>query len=375
MNRSFEQSINSYKEVAKDALEGDLSSKEQAELDAELASKIRRISQSRESTPEDQQRIYALQKKKQEIMLALKERIRNLDTDKELGPRNNERRVRQENGVFKVRLRNGKEVPATKGEIMTDMDWGMYYHLDPKTVDRNVRKRYLIEDAKHELEELLDKQITIDEVSSAQTHEWKRVAYEEREKSSGIATGLLAEKMVKGYLKQLSYDLDDADFDVINADAHQDVDQKMDFIVKRKRHERGVEVEETAAIERVGVQFTTNMSEETLRHKEWQLNRAWQELQRDNSIKRSEDATAKDDAIKDLVLVQIPPTQVREAYYAWKNNDRLPGGPQKQWDEEVKEDVFRGVMKDVLPEEEINDQWEKVLENKGPGEVGEELST
>ena len=346
MKKGFERTIRDYNEIAKDFVEGGLSQEEEADLESELASRVRRATRDRDSDHETQWRVYDVQGKKQEIMQKLKERIALLDDPEHVREkRDDERLAIGTEGGFLVRSRDGREVIATKGEIMTDMDWGVYYHLDPATVDRNTRKRYLIEDAKQELQRLLDEQITVDALGSAQTDSMKREAYAGRAESTGKETGFLAEKMTKGYLKQLSFDLD-VDFDVLESDAQQDVERKIDFIVKRKRHERGVEVEEDTkeSVERVGVQFTTNMSEEAHEHKQYQVDREKQMLR------------TADPKIKDLVLVQIPPRQVREAFYAWKD-DPIPGGPQKYWDDEVKEGVFRGVMDEVLTRDEIDDQW------------------
>lgn len=274
-------------------------------------------------------------------MVKLKERIAALGTEHERERRYDERLVQQENGRFVVRGEGrGPDVAVTKGELMTDMDWGLYYHLDPATVDRNVRKRYLIEDAKQELARLLDAQITTDEVASGYTSDGLRAAYTARAESSGLETGFLAERMTKGFLRKLSYDIDGADFEVLEADAFQDVNSKMDFIIHRKKHQRGVEVQKA---EWVGVQFTTNTSKETVAHKEHQLERVRQRLD-------------PQEGIKDVVLVQIPAHEVRQSYNAWQK-DPQPGGPEKLWSQRTQETVFRGVMKDILAPAEINEQW------------------
>lgn len=351
MRFSFEKIISSYSDLAQEGREN-LSEQEAAELEAATARALRRAARTRQSQEGAQEAIFAMQQRKQEIMAKLKERIAALGTEAELERREGERLVEQVNGKYVVRGEGkGPDVVATKGEIMTDMDWGLYYHLDAGSVDRNVRKRYLIEDAKQELQRLLDKQITTDELASDYTSDGLRGAYEGRAESTGLETGFLAERMTKGFLKKLSYDLPDADFDVLEADAFQDVNSKMDFIIQRKKHERGVEVQES---ERVGIQFTTNTSAEAEERKERQLDRVRQNLDRAEGI-------------KDVVLVQIPASEVRESYNAWKQNPQ-PGGPEKLWSEGTQEFVFRNVLKDVLEPDEIQTNWETVQQSQAEPE-------
>lgn len=341
MRRSFERNLEDYRDIARDAAS---SEGEEAEaLDREAAFRAARAARGRGSDIAAQERIYRIQERKQEIMLRLKERIALLDEGHVPERRPDERFVRQEGDAYVAVGRNGAELPITKGELLTDLDWGQYYYLDPHTVDRNMRKRYLIEDAKQELAKLLDDQIVIDETSSAHTHEWKQAAYAKRQESSGEETGFLAEKMVKGFLKKLSID-SCADFEIEEANAFQDVEQKIDFIIRKKQHHRGVGVEESDR-ENVGIQFTTNTSAEARERKQRQLERSLRGL-------------GDEEAVDDIVLVSMPATQVREAYEGWLENPQ-PGGPDKLWTDETKHEVFAQVMQDIMTSEEIDQQWDK----------------
>ena len=61
--------------------------------------------------------------------------------------------------------------------------------------------------------------------------------------------GIIAEKMVKNFLKKLSMDTD-ADFEIIDADVYQDVEQKVDFIIHRKNKDKnkGAKVQESETV-------------------------------------------------------------------------------------------------------------------------------
>jgi len=155
----------------------------------------------------------------------------------------------------------------------------------------------------------------------------------------------IAERMVKCFLKKLSYDYD-LDFNVIEADVDLDIRQKIDFIIRRRKNEKGVRVEENDSM-RTGVQFTTNLAPEVLEHKAHQVERANEYLK-------------EGDAVSNIVLVSISSRSVREIYNKW-NSNRTAGGPDKLWDISTKEEIFRGVMQGILSPDEIEADWEKIV--------------
>lgn len=343
MRHSFEQNIGDYNEIAKDLVEGDLTEDEERNLARELVSKIKRVVRQRDTDSESQMEIFEIQQEKQRIMQTLKERLARL-SDPEFVPtqRPEESLVVKEGEQYMVKnQKGGVSSVVTKGEIITDQEWDMYYYLDPHTVPIQVRKRYLIEDAKRELMNRLNEQIAIDELASARTSDGIRDAYVKKAEHSEQQFGFVAERMVKSFLKKISYDYD-LDFDIIEADIDLDIRQKIDFIIRRKKQERGVRVEENQAV-RTGVQFTTNSAPEIIEHKTHQVEQANRYLQ-------------KDDPVKSIVLVSISSRSVRDVYNKWSNNP-TPGGPDKLWDNSIKEEIFRGVMRGVLSEEEIDRDW------------------
>lgn len=248
-------------------------------------------------------------------------------------------------GGFSVRSLDGQVLPITLAEIMTDGEWDVEYSFDTSVNIHDLRKYYL-EQLKGELREKLDQQIIASETANTRTDTFKQNAYRaigERIEWGSEQGGVIAEKMVKNFLKKLAIDTD-ADFEVVDADVHQDVEQKIDFIIHRKNNEknRGARIEESDMVQEIvfkdiGIQFTMNT--EKTEYKERQIHKAKKNLGND---------------IDDIVLVTLPVEQVSSLYKQWSHKKR-PGGPEKSWTPETQEKIFRGVMNKVLSPEEIEE--------------------
>ncbi len=347
MRLAFEKNISGYNAIAKDLEEGGLTLDEERNLAHELIVKIKRIVKSRHTTVESQKNIFDLQKEKQGIMNELKKRITRLHDPENVSYRQpGESLVVREGEHYVVKGEGSKpDSFITKGEMLTDIEWNMYYYLDPQTVDLKIRKRYLIEDAKRELLELLNAQIEIDEIASSNTTPAMRETYIKKSENTGDKFGFIAERMVRCFLQKLSYDYN-LDFVAIEADVDLDIRQKIDFIIRRRNNEKGVRVEERVeehGTMRTGVQFTTSSTLATLAHKAHQVATANEYL-------------TKRDVVSNIILVSIPAHSVRTMYTAWRNNPK-PGGPDKLWDAATKEIIFRKVLEGILSQEEIERDW------------------
>lgn len=246
-------------------------------------------------------------------------------------------------GKFECNSPDGKKKEISLSEIMTDGEWGLQYTFDESVNIHDIRKYYL-EQLKSDLREKLDKQIIISETSNTYVDTLKQKAYKSIEERLGQESeqgGVIAEKMVKNFLKKLVIETN-ADFEIIDADVYQDVEQKVDFIIHKKDtlKNRGAQVEESETARDIGIQFTINT--EKSEQKERQISSAKKHL-RD---------------MDDIVLVTLPVEQATNLYRQW-NKQKQSGGPEKSWSNETKEKIFRGVMKDVFSEEEINEFCEK----------------
>jgi len=346
MRTKFQETLGTYNELAKERRhKNELKTSELAELESAVAFTLKKTAERRASSPEAQRMILEIQDKKQKIMSKLK---RDLTNEPDRKPRKLDPKVRSV-GMRDNELRLGKksDAPINEGVLLTDGDWGIQYDLDPKTVPLHLRKKYLVEEAKRKLHELLNEQILLDEMSSEYTHVFKRLAYERiaTEENTGEKAGVIAEKMVRGFLQKLSIN-HGLDFEIRPADLHQDMDQKIDFIIKRKNRHRGVRVEEQEPTEKLGIQFTISQTQETLTNKRRQIDRSIQHL--------------KEDDVEDIILVSIPLNDATHLHHTWQKKGSPPGGPDALWSPQLKERIFREVLKGFLNPFEIEAQWRAI---------------
>ena len=303
----------------------------------------------RETSGEAQAEIYRIQKRKQRIMRDLKFKLQELDNPEVKTKVKKNQRLVTAHGDQLQWLGESGIVPVTVGELLTDGDWGIEYAFDGESVPRMIRKQYLIADAKRKLQDLLDEQISVEAIASARTHEFTRGAYQrsKEEKDAGIEhEGILAEKMVQNFLTQLSVDYN-LDFRIESADVYQDIQQKIDFMIHRTSHTRGVGVEADDQGEDIGVQFTISQRPESLEKKQEQISRSKQLL------RRYED-------IDDLVLISIPIRGIKQLIKEWEGEGKPPGGPSAMWYPKSKEKIFKLVLEKMYSREEIEEMWNKV---------------
>ncbi|MBU0707195.1 hypothetical protein KKG41_02375 [Patescibacteria group bacterium] len=344
MRKRFEDTVNQYGTDFKGMMGSDSSEPDYLVHLADLSMHISRAAKREGTSAEDQKRIASIQRGKLEIMQQLKSDLSAIDDpESDVEQEKGSRIVRADEFGYQVETEDGQTEEITLGEIMTDGDWGVAYHMDPETVPRNVRKRFLVEEAKRQLADLYDDQMLIQGIGSDQIHDFKRQTYRriQKDKEAGEThAGLIAEQMVRNLLAKMTID-NDVDFEIIGTDVFQDVERKVDFIVHLKTHRRGVSVEESEQPDTVGIQFTTSTAPYRLAKKQKQIDRA---------IERRKD----EDDVDDILLVSIPMKEIWEQYRAWKQT-KSAGGPDKLWDDETKEKIFRGVMDGVLDPERIEE--------------------
>jgi len=357
MRPNFRGSLERYGQQIKDWKEAqeqeDIGTMDQidAAIDYELGSTAR----ARVNSVESQRKVFEIQKRKQAIMEELRRRLRMIDKlgTREFIPYQERRRASREVAMFDGKLRalvNGRWQQLTLGELLTDGDWDIDYILDERTVPREIHKRFAIESAKRILQEMLDHQIIIDETTSQRTDEFKKEAYkaiEDENLSKAVEYrrhGAVAEVMFQNLLKKISIDTG-ADFEIIQADVYQDVHQKIDFIIRRKAHGRGVKIETTekqetsATQEHIGIQLTLMQDPETLRRKERQLATAKKQM--------------RDGKINDIILVTVQSVSIGRLLRGWTGKGRPAGGPDKLLDRPARTELLRSLLKDIFTPEEI----------------------
>src|SRR3989344_4841694 len=315
MKEDFEKGLNMFHKIAKGSAQN-TTPREKAEINLEKDDQITEMADFLLSKKESQEEIYEIQKKKEKIVRKFKLALKSLDDNK----------------IEKLKK---KEKEITLGELVTDGDWGIKYYLG-ETIPRIVKKEFLLAKAKREILLLLNDQIIINELSSP-TDELKKKAYRgiESREENNLQPGIIAERMVKNLIKKETIDKD-IDFRIIEADVYQDVEEKIDFIIKRKNRNRGVGVQASNVF---GIQFTINTNEKVLERKKRQIRYAKYQ--------------ARQEGIGDIILVNIPINDVMKVYNEWQEK-KSSGGPDKLWKIETKKKIFKNVLKGILSEEEIN---------------------
>lgn len=353
MRPRFEQDLRAFSEVAKDELKlgGELGDIFKV-IDWHLA----KAAERQHTNPEVQREIYEVQKQKQDIIKNLKEDLACLDNPECHSEKEKDERIAEFNSEgkgFSYQDDLGRKQSATFGEIVTDMDWGIEYHLDKKSAPRAMIKKYLVRRAKNRLSKLLDAQIIKSEVAGDITIEQRKESYRavEAGRKSGkdnSAPGFIAEKVVENFLQKLSLD-QEFPFEIREADVFQDVEMKVDFIIHRKDRWRGVGVEADEKRQDIGIQFSTNFEARGLKSR--QIEKAKRRLGEDRA------------RIDDIVLVMAPRDRVIKMEKAWRSSGRKSGGPSKFISRDLAESLFNNLMKDMLTVKEIASYWDKVKNN------------
>ena len=354
MREGFREYIEDVAKLVRKKEQPGIAQEERTAARQELGARIDAWTHKRESDPQAQQAILKLQQKKRKIIRRLHEELNALDHPEQAHTQGKRRVARQDEqtNLF-YQVDRGME-PVTLGELYTDGEWGIDCYLDPDFVDRKTCKQYLLERAKSELDALLDEQIMEDEIASPYTDTLHQEAYKEVKKNRAehkFPPGIIAEKMVSNFLRKIGFDYG-VDIEIERADAHEDVVGKIDFkvIIRKRNRQKGVKVD-THNDKTIGIQFTTNPTQETKEHKEHQ-------------IQTSKRKYSHASGIDDILLVRIPRDDTMSLYSQW-NATQSAGGPDKLWPEEVREEIFKKVLEGIQGLDEINRQWD-IVQGKEP---------
>jgi hypothetical protein len=337
MRESFRKKLELFRDIIKTPVKTDIVTEDTKEIVSDWAVKT---SAEKTSTPvETQKKIFEFQRKKQDIMDDLKEELKLLD-------RGEYESIYGPAGSI-VSKKEGKlfagSTEITLGKLMSDIDWKILHRIDG-SVPREIHKKYLVERAKHRIGTVLDEQIIEEEKVSKKNDGSKQAAYEalsiEHTEERDRQSGFIAERMVKSLLKKISFDIPNAGFDIVETDAEYDVNRKIDFLLVKKNHERGIEVE---AKEVQGIQFTINVAKGVAEHKTAQIQRVKDRVLSDEN----------DNYIKDIVLVTAPLHDIKEKYNRWSRG-KNSGGPDEYWSVDKKIKIIENVLKDFLDQQSID---------------------
>jgi hypothetical protein len=170
---------------------------------------------------------------------------------------------------------------------------------------------------------------------------YKKIA--ERSDMKSEQLGVKAEQIILGVLESIAIDRPDLGFDVLEANAYQDVNNKIDFIIDTKHKKRGVGVESTENIENndifqgksIGIQFTINATK--AEHKAEQIMKA-----KERGV-----------TVDDIIYVQIEQKVLQEAISKWEKSGKSISGPWKFLNPEIRVQTLINLFKDILSEEQI----------------------
>jgi hypothetical protein len=134
-------------------------------------------------------------------------------------------------------------------------------------------------------------------------------------------------------------------FEIREADLFQDVEQKIDFIIRRKEVSRGVEVSTSDKYMDIGVQFSINP--EAYQKKQKQVEKSKERL------------IAEKSQIQDIMLVCFPLKFISALRGQWESAGKPSGGPAMFLTQKEAYTIFSNLLMGVFTNEEINNFWEK----------------
>ncbi|MFA5831681.1 MAG: hypothetical protein WC878_07705 [Candidatus Paceibacterota bacterium] len=362
MKQHFEETLRVFSDVAKEKtneplkeIRGQLEKKELEEMVPDTA----RV------------QVLELQEEKQRIIKWLHEQIQAIDRKEEVRSIREEREDSKDYYVdenMNVKWKN-EMVPITKGDLATDGEWGLLYNLD-KSLPRDVKKEFVVAEAKRAIRDLLDKQIATTE-TSRRIPKWADEGMKQHMEALKIfyggilgtnihnkpwesLEGMIAEKMITTTMEKFKID-NDVSYEFFHGDASDDAERKLDCYLVIPEHTRGVKTR-TEDREDIGIQLLVGPKTPT-EHQIQKKERAIAKSKRDFGL----------EDIDDLVLISLSYIHSRDKYDEWIQKGRKPGGPEKLWDEETQIRVFYGILKGFFEDDTIEEMW-----NNRMGRTGEE---
>lgn len=249
---------------------------------------------------------------------------------------------------YKSSFKVGNEAKVSMGNIVAARHLGISLSL-PKLLEssgegkraRKLASEFMVRDTLcEELNGELARALAAD---TKRKDLFKSQAYEKIAERSGKDSeqlGVIAERIMMNVLEALMIDRPDLGFMVSPANAYQDVEEKIDFIIATKQKKRGVGVETEDVVseqKHIGVQFTINTQK-----KEHKL---------DQIAKAKERGVDVDD----IVYVAIDQGTLRKAIGTWEHEGKALVGPWKYLPLETRRATLKELFKGILsPEQEAS---------------------
>ncbi|MFC1598915.1 hypothetical protein ACFL2U_02845 [Patescibacteria group bacterium] len=308
---------------------------------------------SAERIKEIEEEIQELEEAKQEAVDSIqliskkKKKGKNPDMQKIELPDNPDTReagfVKDEKGNFHFEFTdsNGNIVIASPGDLVSDMQWGIYYDLnheikssDHRSKYDKFRKKYLAAAYQTKIDRLSKEKELLEGLQNPTLQTDIRDIYidiynemKTETPEDEMQAGFIFEKMISGLLTKISIDLgDDFHFGVTQASVKDDVMYKADVIVKfikSERGDRGVVARENKDVDKTvnkGYQLTLiDQQSDEWKRKKRQVDRIKEMIMR-----------GEIDKIEDLVLLEtaVNNKDVMSRFDQWLKRGKFAGGPE-----------------------------------------------
>ena len=143
-----------------------------------------------------------------------------------------------------------------------------------------------------------------------------------------------------GVLESIAIDNPELGLTISPANAYQDVEEKIDFIIATKQTKRGVGVDSPDMMptdKHIGIQFTTNLASK--KHKQEQI---------DNAKKRGVD-------VDDILYVSIDMNILKTAIKQWSDDGKSIKGPWIKLPQEIRTTAIQELFKSILTNDQISE--------------------
>lgn len=292
--------------------------------------------------------------------------------------------VKDDKGKFHFETTDsrGHKRALTKGDIISDMEWGIYYDLNHEVVAQEYRlkyekfrQKYVQHYYQSKIDRLSSMKLALvmtnetDDSYKAQAYQQIYERLKEEKEGEEMQAGFLFEKMIEGLLRKVAEDLgnrEESSFSIKKASVYDDVELKTDLIINLPEKKRGVGVEEKKVIAgKKGFQVTLiDKHNEKWRHKQEQVAKA--------KAKIKELKAQGQDVPDDLVLfeVEVGNRDILNVFDKWQQSKRQSGGPENFFSLDQIMEFLGEIFKQSELDFETNkvfkeDLWEYFRDKKG----------
>lgn len=237
--------------------------------------------------------------------------------------------------------------PATMGQIVAarhlDKSIVVPAELDKSGMGKKLRKlvieKTLQDDLYAELNHALARELTTStqQKDLFKSHAYAKIAERYETPKFHEQLGVIAESVIQGFAEMIAIDRPDLGISVMPANAYQDVEEKVDFVITTttKRRGAGVELVDPLIEEKhVGIQFTTNIAKEIFK--------------KDQIEKAKERGTSLDD----IVYVAVDAKTIALAITTWEKKHKPLSGVWGEFSKRTQLEIVKGLFHSLITEEQ-----------------------